>query len=322
MELIFAARSNDFDFERIKPLLISTLGSDPDSTVFWDQVYNAVTPPDQACGPIPPSPPNASWLLNRTNFSNSPNNRQILNGILKRVLGAIYAGILQFDEAFFGALADLVLLSGRIFTTRADYNNLPNRGIRDTLLHCQVDSTEGFYRFLREGNYEKRVIYVDILDISIIPEDSRTSGYELVRNLSQLSGWFEEWDTLTVLKIGKEIYCVQDHFSPHEIPPKKVVRDYPFFDILDLRLVARLTPTVTYVDNGSELCYLKMAPFRSDVDAVSQELEAYHVLARRNPRLRREFLGYAFEGPRERVVGYLVKATHAPTAQHFQSGGV
>ncbi|KAI8719906.1 Non-specific serine/threonine protein kinase [Fusarium sp. LHS14.1] len=43
LKLISAAASADvdFDFDRVKPLLISALANEPDDTLIWDQVYDA-----------------------------------------------------------------------------------------------------------------------------------------------------------------------------------------------------------------------------------------------------------------------------------------
>jgi hypothetical protein len=180
--------------------------------------------------------------------------------------------------------------------------------IRDTLLDLDLGPKDCFYRLRRDEDDVKRVIYVHVTDIKILPEDSRTSNDEIVPALSKLNGWYDKWDTLTVSKLGDEVHCLQNHFKAHALPLEKVVGEYPFFDILDLRVVSSKKPRVTYVDSGSELCYLKVARFAFELGWISRELEAYHALAQKPSQLGPELLGYAFEGSRHRVIGFLLKA--------------
>ncbi|KAK5264343.1 hypothetical protein LTR96_010360 [Exophiala xenobiotica] len=100
----------------------------------------------------------------------------------------------------------------------------------------------------------------------------------------------------------------KNHFKAHALPPENVVGGYPFFDILNLRVVSYKKYRVKYVDNGSELCYLKVARFNFKVGWVRRELEAIYTLAERKSQLGPELLGYAFEGSRDRVIGFLTKA--------------
>jgi len=51
----------------------------------------------------------------------------------------------------------------------------------DTLLDLDLGPTDCLYRLQRDENSVKRVIYVHVTDISILPEDSRTSNDELIR---------------------------------------------------------------------------------------------------------------------------------------------
>lgn len=156
--------------------------------------------------------------------------------------------------------------------------------IHDTLLDLDLRPIDCLYRFRREKGNTKRVIYVHVIDIGILPEESRTSNDELVPALSKLNGWYDKWDTLTISKLDDdEVRCVQDLFQAHALPPEKVLgEEYPFFDILDLRTISSKKPRVTYVDAGSELCYLKIARFDFELEWISRELEAYHALVKAN----------------------------------------
>ncbi|OAL24977.1 hypothetical protein AYO20_10580 [Fonsecaea nubica] len=67
-------------------------------------------------------------------------------------------------------------------------NESPQQGIRDRMLDLDMSPDDCYYRLLREDNSGKRVIYVFITDNTILPEDSRTENYALIRKLSKLDG--------------------------------------------------------------------------------------------------------------------------------------
>ena len=94
--------------------------------------------------------------------------------------------------------------------------------IRDTLLDLDLGPEDYFYRFRRDEDDATRVIYVHVTDIRILPENSRTSNDEIIRELLKLNGWHNKWDTLTVSKFGGEVQCLQDHFRAHAIPPERI----------------------------------------------------------------------------------------------------
>ena len=156
---------------------------------------------------------------------------------------------------------------------RMEGSNPVQGNIRDTLLDLDLDlgPDDCFYRLRRDDNDEKRIIIVHIPDIGVFSEDARTSNDELVRALSKPRGWYDKWDTLTFSSLGGEIHCLQDHFKAHALPREKVVGDCPFFDILNLRVVSRKKSRVTYVDNGSELCYLKVARYSFELCWIRRE---------------------------------------------------
>ncbi|KAH0844297.1 Protein kinase-like domain protein [Fonsecaea pedrosoi] len=177
----------------------------------------------------------------------------------------------------------------------------------DTLLDLDLGPEDCFYRLRRESHDETRVVYVHVTDISILPEDAVTSNDELIRALSKLSGWYDKWTTFTVSRLGGEVHCRQDHFRAHAIPREKVLIGYPHFDIVKLRALSYPKSRVTYVDIGSQKCYMKIARFEFEIPWILQELAAYHLLAKSNSTLGAELLGYVFEGS-HRVIGFLMTA--------------
>ncbi|OAP55794.1 hypothetical protein AYL99_09946 [Fonsecaea erecta] len=312
--LIYAASLNDFNFQNVIPLLITALNRKSDNSLFWDQVYHAVTQLDQACWPDLNVAliEDLSWLRNRTISSTCPKPRQDTDGILKQVIGAFQNGPLHLSGTFFQALGALVSVFRSVFTRWPDGSDLPQECIRYTIQEGWASDKMGEYRFRREVNNEKRVVYVEIHNLTFFPKPEMAWSHTItIKHLSQLSGWYDKWDTLTVLRLGDEIFCLQNYFTPHAIPSEQVVGDYPFFDILDLQFwdTARHS-CAELVHNGSELCHLHRSDFRNGIDAISKELKAYHILAKRKPTLASAILGYVYEGPAGRVVGFLSEILH------------
>jgi hypothetical protein len=103
--LMTAVNADDFDIERILPLLQAILHKEPDN-VIWDRVYDAVTEP------TPPPRPTLSFQqtplsINTGSFANSTEHRKHVDDVLKEELGHLYVGIPGFFEAFFGDVLGL-----------------------------------------------------------------------------------------------------------------------------------------------------------------------------------------------------------------------
>lgn len=73
LRLISAVASDNFDFDRIKPLLKAALADDPDDPLIWDQVYQAVTEPTPPPRPIASSLQQTPWFTIRA-ASQTPQN--------------------------------------------------------------------------------------------------------------------------------------------------------------------------------------------------------------------------------------------------------
>lgn len=103
-KVISAVNADDFDIERIIPLLKAVLSKEPDD-VIWDKVYAAVT---ESTPPRPASSfQQTPWLRNTSSFANSSEHRKYVDNVLKEELGPIYVGVPGFSEAFFGKVAGL-----------------------------------------------------------------------------------------------------------------------------------------------------------------------------------------------------------------------
>lgn len=113
LRLELSADSDDFDIDRIKPLLNAVLSNKADE-FNWDEVYRAVTestPPPRPISSVQETP----WLRNTSSFANSSEYRKGVDIVLKEELGSMYVGVLSFHEKFFGGVADLDTISQPIF---------------------------------------------------------------------------------------------------------------------------------------------------------------------------------------------------------------
>jgi hypothetical protein len=108
-----AVISDNFDFDRVKPLLSAVLNHESDELI-WDKVYSAVTestPPPHPLSSFPQTP----WLRNTSSFANSFEHRKYVDDVLKEELGTMYIDIPGFYAAFFGNVADLETASKVVF---------------------------------------------------------------------------------------------------------------------------------------------------------------------------------------------------------------
>ncbi|RYO80894.1 hypothetical protein DL763_008750 [Monosporascus cannonballus] len=94
LRLISAVASDNFDFDRIRPLLNAVLANSPDDEI-WDQVYNTVTESTPPPRPIASSLQQTPWLHNTSSFANSSEYRKYMDDVLKEELGPIVQGRLR-----------------------------------------------------------------------------------------------------------------------------------------------------------------------------------------------------------------------------------
>ncbi|GAB0138519.1 hypothetical protein EsDP_00006752 [Epichloe bromicola] len=111
-----AITSDDFDFDRIKPLLRLILAAHkPDDAVIWREVYDVIvesTPPPR---PTASSLQQTPWLRNTSSFANSSEHRKYMDDVLKEELGPMYVGLHNFHSAYFEGVADLETASQAFF---------------------------------------------------------------------------------------------------------------------------------------------------------------------------------------------------------------
>ncbi|RSL43317.1 hypothetical protein CEP51_016378 [Fusarium floridanum] len=204
LKLISAAASADvdFDFDRVKPLLISALADEPDDTLIWDQVYNAVaesTPPPR---PVASSIQQTPWLRNTSSFANSSEHRKYVDDVLKEELGPMYVGLRNFHETYFGDVPGLGMASDAFFKQCQEGSNplfdsgwggWPEDAKQDDVLSWFADFSEKLTAFAQgntsiptrqrrplakpnepiDGSIGKRKMYVGFVNDAEAKKDSR-----------------------------------------------------------------------------------------------------------------------------------------------------
>ncbi|GJC89526.1 hypothetical protein ColLi_12364 [Colletotrichum liriopes] len=107
LRLISAVASDDFDFDRVKPLLKEAVSEDVDELAVWNQAESVtaeITPPPRAPASSLQQTP---WLHTTNSFVNSSEHRKYVDGILKQELGAVSVGVPGFQDAYFHRVAGL-----------------------------------------------------------------------------------------------------------------------------------------------------------------------------------------------------------------------
>lgn len=159
LKLISAVSSDEFDFDRIKPLLKSAIANDIDDSRIWDEVYHAVTETTPPPRPIASSLQQTPWLHNTSSFANSSEYRKDMDRVLRGELGTMYVGLSRFHETFFGSVADLEVASEAVFTKCMQGSNplfsdgwtgWPEDSNQDDVLSWFADLSEKLATFAEE----------------------------------------------------------------------------------------------------------------------------------------------------------------------------
>ncbi|KAK4197016.1 hypothetical protein QBC40DRAFT_342334 [Triangularia verruculosa] len=110
-----AVNSDDFEFDRIKPLLEAALADHHGDELFWDRVYDAVTESTPPPRPIASSLQQTPWLRNTGSFANSSEHRKYINNVVKEELGPMYVDLRGFYNTYFGSIPNLKTASETFF---------------------------------------------------------------------------------------------------------------------------------------------------------------------------------------------------------------
>ncbi|QUC24017.1 uncharacterized protein UV8b_08258 [Ustilaginoidea virens] len=180
---------------------------------------------------------------------------------------------------------------------------------RDTVWSIDLGPDDCLYRILRENGREQRVVYVLLRHLDLIPEESRTWGPGVIRELSKLADWDGGWKTLTISKDDSGIRTRANVFEPHRLP-----REQPpgltssLFNICDLEPVQSMKSRVTRVQVNGEQCFMKISRFEFEVAAIAHEVKVYETLMCQGSTLVPRLLGYVYEETPDRVIGFVLEA--------------
>lgn len=169
----------------------------------------------------------------------------------------------------------------------------------NTVLDVYSSPFECLYRIQRA----RKVVYVLVNDPEFIPEDFRTFGPDIIRQLSKLKEWSDDdWDALT---LDRNQVSLND-FEPHGLPERLIQRGLRQVHILDLPTPRRVKFRTLYTNLDGMSCYVKFARFAFELQDIAQEIRTYQFLMDHGFTMVPKLLGYVHEGP-HRVIGFLLE---------------
>lgn len=190
----------------------------------------------------------------------------------------------------------------------------------EKLLSLDMGLHDCLYRIQRDCENERRIVYVKIIPIAIIPEEDRTYGPTVIQHLKKVDHWYDHWDTLTVSKYGEKIEVSRDAFPLHALDETQLLESYSRFNVLDLEIIEQVKNRVFRVKVDNVLAMMKLARFAYEVKSLTHELMFYHYLNSCGSSLIPRLIGYVYEQPGHRVIGILleqVTGSH-PEPEHFE----
>ncbi|GKZ34884.1 hypothetical protein AbraIFM66950_005281 [Aspergillus brasiliensis] len=156
--------------------------------------------------------------------------------------------------------------------------------VKDTLLSLDMGFEDCLYRIRRDNQTRTRVVYVALNYLDLIPEESRTYGPDVIRELSKLREWYDEtWETLTVYKDGNDgIRSERDLFPPHALRKQQIPGDYELVNIFDLQILVILGYVFEETPHRVMGCIIEEVngyrPSASDFGACQIALQQLHDL--------------------------------------------
>ncbi|KAL4885638.1 hypothetical protein BJY04DRAFT_136764 [Aspergillus karnatakaensis] len=199
---------------------------------------------------------------------------------------------------------------------------------KDTLLSLDLGLKDCLYRTSRITKDTQRIIYVTPKNLDIISKESRTYGPDVIRTLSSLENWHDQWQTLTVYKDEKGNgipHSEPDLFEPHSLREymhrhmhmhdMNLLGDYELLNIFNLEILQTVKTRVFRVRRSKteRRCFLKIARFGFELGWFAREVRAYHTLTQAQAQAHTQgkaavaprLLGYVFEETPQRVIGIL-----------------
>ncbi|KAK3681658.1 hypothetical protein B0T22DRAFT_387304 [Podospora appendiculata] len=158
LRLELALDSDDFNFDRIKPLLHVALADPLDDARIWSRVYDAATESTPPARPIPVATSllQTPWSRNTSSFVNSSEYRKYVDGVLGEELGPMYVGLRDFHQTYFGGVKNLETASKTFFEAcqagssplfSNGWRSWPEKAEQDDVLSWFADFTEKLAAF-------------------------------------------------------------------------------------------------------------------------------------------------------------------------------
>lgn len=153
--------SDDFDLDRIKPLLRVALADHRDDGLIWARVYDAVTESTPPPRPIASSIQQTPWLRNTSSFANSSEHRKYVDNVLREELGPMYVDLRDFHKTYFGNVQNLETASKTFFEECLQgsdplfgngWKGWPQEAKQDDVLSWFTDFTEKLAAFAESYN--------------------------------------------------------------------------------------------------------------------------------------------------------------------------
>lgn len=172
------------------------------------------------------------------------------------------------------------------------------------VLNAYSSPFECLYRILRAG----KVVYVVIEDPSVLPEDNRVYGPDVIRELSRWEEWFDEWETLTIDRDQTgELVTKKNAFAPHRLPERFIRNGFQQVNILGLPILKTVKYRTIYTSLDGSPCYAKYARFSHELQDIEREVGIYQYLMDHGCTLVPKLLGYVYEEQPLRTIGFLVE---------------
>lgn len=161
LRLTSAVASNDFDLERMKPLLRAPFASEPIDENIWNQIDAAAAERTPPPWPTVSSLEQTPWLHKASSFANSSEYRQDIDRVLKSELGPLFIGLRDFRSKFLGGINGLEAASDAVFkrcTEGADalfiagWKGWPQDAKQEDVLSWFADLSETLAEMSRQYN--------------------------------------------------------------------------------------------------------------------------------------------------------------------------
>jgi hypothetical protein len=169
LRLNSAVNSDDFDIERVTPLLEAVINNESDD-IIWDKAYAAVTeftPPPRPLPFLNQTP----WSNATSSIVNSSEHRKYVDDVLKDELGSsLYIGVPGFYDAFFGDVEKLDSVSQAVFAKCQEggdplfreghgWRDWPNEAQEPEVLRWFGDKIDRFLGFAKDHrNVSRRLL--------------------------------------------------------------------------------------------------------------------------------------------------------------------